>query len=63
MKKLIRTVSVILTSIMFMSSFLLFSGCSTTKKVIRPEYISEDQPWFESTKIEINIPYDKSDFE
>lgn len=63
MKKPTRILSAALASIMLASSFCAFSGCSATKKQPKAEFISEDQPWFDSTKIDIECPYDKSEFE
>lgn len=63
MKKITRVVSVILASAMLVSSSLALGGCKQVKEKKELKYITEDQPWFDSTKIELNPPYDESDFE
>lgn len=63
MKKITRVVSVLLASVMLASFAFAFGGCSKTKKEAKPEFIAEDQPWFDSTKIEMTIPYDEKEFE
>lgn len=63
MKNITKVVSVFLASIMLASFALTLGGCNSSKKEERPEFITEDQPWFDSNRFELTIPYDESDFE
>lgn len=62
MRKLTKAVSVVLASTLIMASGVMLGGCNKVKNE-NPDAISEDQVWFNSKKFELEIPYDKKEFE
>lgn len=62
MKKNKNALVAFLAATMLVSSIFMFTGCSKKTEEGIPDVISGNRPWFDSTKVTLEVPYSKDEY-
>lgn len=62
MNKVKKVLAALLAFTMLTSSFLMLVGCSKKAEEGIPEVISGNRPWFDCTKVKLEVPYSKDEY-
>lgn len=62
MKKIKNALVAFLATTMLVSSIFMFAGCSKKTEEGIPDVISGNRPWFDSTKVTLEVPYSKDEY-